>query len=155
MLQCGGDVPNTLCACDESSDCVSVATLPDNTVTATLIKPNWVREVAPYKLGESGNTILVMYGLELVVYENSVSSSGTMIAWPAGLRWFSGMSSNGVSRFLVCDTDSKAVFVRNVSGVLSDKINIDIDSNVEDFTVGDGKLWMGCWNGDIVVMSPR
>ena len=78
-----------------------------------------------------------------------------MIAWPAGLRWFSGMPLDGVSRFLVCSTDSKALFVMDVSGTLCDKINIDTVSNVEDFTVGDGKLWVGCYNGDVVTMAPQ
>ncbi len=147
--------PNTLCACDENSESVNVVRVTDNTVTATLVKPNWVRDETPYKLAVTGNTILVMYSFRLVVYENGVSSPGTMIAWPAGLRWFSGMSSDDVSRFLVCSPQSKAVFVLDVNGTLCDKINIDTNSNAEDFTVGDGKLWVGCYNGDIVTLSPQ
>ncbi len=97
-----------------------------------------------------------MYSFRLVVYENGVSSPGTVIDWPAGLRWFSGMSSDGVSRFLVCDTESRAVLVLDVSGTLCDEIHIDTVSNVEHYTVGTANSGWGvgmetllsCHHGD-------
>ncbi len=139
--------PNTLCACDENSEIVSVVKVTDNTVNTTLIKPTWVRDETPYKLEVTGNTILVMFSFQLVVYENGVSSPGTMLDWPAGLRWFSAVSSDGVSSFLVCDTDSKAVLVLGVSGTLCDEINIVTVSNVEGWGVGMETL-LSCHHGD-------
>ncbi len=92
-------------------------------------------------------------GSNLVVYRNGVSSPGTMVPWPVGLGDVYGMSSDGVSRFLLCDRDSNAVLTLDVRGNPCDKINVDTDSWICDCTVVDGELWVGCWNGDIVVMS--
>ncbi len=145
--------PDTLCACDASSGTVSVVSVTDNTVTATLRKPAEVRDATPKKIAVAGNATLVMYGCKLVAYKNGVSSPGTMVSIPAGLHSVRGMSSEGVSRFFV--SDDKAVFILDVSGKLCDKISIGTDSHVVDCTVGDGKLWVGCWDGDIVVLSPQ
>ncbi len=150
---------HTLCVCDVTSRSVSVVRVTDDTVTARLSKPEEVRDKRPARTAVLGDSVLVEYeGDNLVVYENGVSSPGTMVTWPAGLQSalsVYGMSSDGVSRFLVCDYKSKAVVTLDVSGKLCDKINVDIDSEVCDCTVVDGKLWVGCNNGDIVVLSPQ
>ncbi len=147
---------HTLCVCDMDSRSVSVVRVTDDTVTARLSKPEEVRDEGPDNTAVLGDSVLVEYGgYNLVVYENGVPSPGTMVTWPAGLQSVLGMSSDGVSRFLVCDVDSKAVWTLDVSGKLCDKINVDTDSRVQDCTVVDGKLWVGCWNGDIIVLSPQ
>ncbi len=56
--------------------------------------------------------------------------------------------------WFVTGTVIKAVFTLDASGKLCDKININTDSYVRDCTVVDGKLWVGCDNGDIAVLSP-
>ncbi len=146
--------PHTLCACDSNS--VSVVSVTKDTVTARLSKPEEVRDKKPQETAVLGDSVLVWYGgRNLVVYENGVFSPGVMVTWPAGLQRVWGMSSDGVSRFLICDESSKAVFTLDVSGKLCDKINIDTGSSVRDSTVVDGKLWVGCDNGDIVVISPQ
>ncbi len=162
-LECVGECwsvgvmsPHTLCACDRSSGSVSVVSVTDDTVTARLSKPEEVRDKEPWKTAVLGDSVLVRYGgHNLVVYENGVSSPGTMVTRPAGLQSVMGMSSDGVSRFLLCDEDSNAVWTLDVAGKLCDKINIDTGSKVWDCTVVDGKLWVGCVNGDIVVLSPQ
>ncbi len=147
---------HTLCACDRNRGTVSVVSVTDNTVTATLQKPAEVRYDSPNKIAvAAGNTILVMYGFKLVVYKNGVYSPGTMVPMPVGLQSVQGMSSDGVSRFLICDGRSNTVFILDVSGKLCHKINIATSSYVVDCTVGDGKLWVGSWNGGIVVLSPQ
>ncbi len=148
--------PHTLCMCDRGSGSVKFVSVTNDTVTARLSKPEEVRDETPRRTAVLGDSVLVLYGdANVVVYENGVSSAGTMVTWPAGLQSVWGMSSDGVSRFLVCDTDSNAVFTLDVSGYLCDKINIDTDTRVYDCTVVDEKLWVGCENGDIVVMSPQ
>ncbi len=165
--------PHKLCVCDrysETVNVVSVHSVADDNITATLSKPEEVRDKKPWTTAVLGDSILVRYeGDNLVVYENSVSSPGTMVTWPAELQSVVGMSSDGVSRFLVCDRISNAVFTMDVSRNLCDKINIasrvldctvvdgklGIASTVFDCTVVDGKLWVGCDNGDIVVMSSQ
>ncbi len=148
--------PHTLCVCDWTSDSVSVVSVRDDIVTARLSKPERVRDMQPRRTAVLGNSVLVQYHDDkLVVYENGVSNPGTMVTWPAGLRSESGMSSDGVFRFLVCDDVRNAVFTLDASGKLCDKINIDTESVVWDCTVVDGKLWVGCLNGDIVVMSTQ
>ena len=152
--------PHTLCACDRTSGSVSVVSVTDDAVTATLQKPLKVRGQAPYLTAVLGGSVLVMYeGHSPVVY-NGVSqwsqSPGTAVTRPAGLQFVRGVSSDGVSRFFLCDPDSTAVYILDVSGQLCDKVNIDTASlQVWDCTVGDGKLWVGCHNGDIVIMSPQ
>ena len=136
--------PDTLCACDWSS--VKVVNVTNDTVTATLRKPVEVADKRPVATAVLGCSILVQYDADanFVVYENGVSSPGITVAWPVKLQNVSGISSDGVSRFLVCDDWSKAVFTFDVSG--------DTTSKVLDCTVGDGKLCVGCSNGDIIVM---
>ncbi len=148
--------PHTLYACDWDSRNVSVVSVTDDTVTDRLGKPGEVKGKKPLKIAVLGDSVLVKYeDHNLVVYQNGVSSPGTMVTWPAGLQSVYGMSSDGVSRFLVCG--SKAVFTLDVSGKLCDKINIDIDSRywVCDCTVVDEKLWVDFIKGDIIIMSPH
>ncbi len=148
--------PHTLFACDRDKGSVSVVSVTNDTVTARLSKPEEVRDKKPRGTAVLGDSVLVRYeGDNLVVYENSASSPGTMVTWPAGLQSVYGMSSDGVSRFLVCERGSNTVFTLDVTGKLCDKINIHTGSRVRDCTVVDGKLWVGCYNGDIVVLSPQ
>lgn len=145
--------PRTLFVCDEDRGCVNSVTA-DNTVNRPLKKPTEVGNQRAQKLAALESAVLVWYGdRNLVVYEDGVFSPGTMVTWPEGLGKVSDMSSDGVSRFLLCDGDSKCVFILDVSGKLCDRIHIDTDSWVYDCTVGDGKLWVGCDNGDVIVMS--
>ena len=146
--------PQTLGVCDSDSRSVSVVSVTDDRVTATLRKPEVVEDETPDDTAVLGDSVLVRYGSSMVVYENGVSSTGTMVPTPMGLQSVYSMSSDGVSRFLVCDEESNTVFVLDVKGKLCDKINIDTDSRVEDCKIVDGKLWVGCYNGDIVVLSP-
>ena len=151
--------PHRLYACDLSSGSVSVVRVTDDTVRDKLRKHWKLRDKKPSITAVLGNRILVIYQLyghsKLVVYENGLSNHGTLVSWPAGLQSVCGISSDGVSRFLVCDGVSKAVFILDMRGKLCDKIYIDTDSVVWDCTAEDGKLWVGCHNGDIVVMSPK
>ncbi len=103
----------------------------------------------------AGNTILVLYGFKLVLHKNGVSSPGTMVTPPTGLNPVNCISSDGVSRFLVCNWKSKAVFILDMSGELCDKINIDTDRVVWDCTMAEGKIWVGYYTGEVHVMSPQ
>ncbi len=135
----------------------SVVGVTDDTVTATLGKPTYVRGKRPCRTAVLGDNALVEYQDRiLVVYENGLSSPGTVLqsVW--------SMSTDGISRWylqiLDCDDHSKAVFTLDVGGKLCDKTNLDTDTwyRMVDCTVGDGKLWVkGCDNGGIIVMSPQ
>ena len=147
--------PDTLCVCDIDSECVSIVSVK-NTVTGKLNKPAMVRDKQPKFIAVLGNAILTYYGdHDLILYENGVSSRGSVVPWPTGLQSPRGIFSDSVSRFLVCGGSEHSIFILDVSGKLCDKINIDTDSRVEDCTVGGGKLWVGCRNGDIIAMSPQ
>ncbi len=147
---------HTMVVCDRDIGSASVVSVTDDTVTARLSRPEEVGDQKPWMTAVLDDSVLMTYeGDSLVIYENGVSSAGTMVTWPAGLHSVNGVSSDGVSRFLLCDWESKAVFILDVSGKMCGKINIDTDSWVEDCTVVDGNLWVGCSNGDIVVMSPQ
>ncbi len=150
---------HTLCACDEDRGSVSVVNVTNDTVTASLQTPEEVTVKVPRQTAVLGDTILVWYGYEnLVIYENGQSSPGTMVTWPAGLESLHGicLSSDCVSRFLVWEHKSNVVFTLDVKGKLCDKLDINNDNKqVWDCTLGGGKLWVGCHNGDIIVMSPQ
>ncbi len=147
--------PGTLCACDYDSSSVTVVSVTDDTVTAKLRKT--VRDKKPYGTAVLPESVLVWYSSRrLVVYENGLSNPGSVVTWPTGLQSVEGMSSDGVSKFFVCDGVSNAVFMLDASGKqCGKKIKIDTDSTkVWDCTVVGTKLWVGCGNGDIVIMSP-
>ncbi len=149
--------PDTLCVCDSDSGSISLVSVKDDTVTATLEKPVGLRDMKPHRIAVLHDRLLVRYGSEghnLVLYENGISP-GTTAPWPTGMHSVCSMSSDGVSRFLICDRDFNAVYTLDVTRRLVDKINIDTDSEIEDCAVVDGELWVGCVSGDIVVMSPQ
>ena len=151
--------PRTLCACDLTRKSVSVVRVTDDTVTDILRKPEEVTSATPSAVAVIGDRVIVRYldpvalCQTLVVYENGVSSPGTVVDTPAGLQNVTTLSSDGVSRFLVCD-GSKSLFILDLNGKLCSNLSIGTDSWVQDCTVGDGKFLVGCWNGDIVIMSP-
>ncbi len=145
--------PDTLCACDRNSRSVSVVRATDDTVTATLRKPGEVMFEKPGFAAVLGDSVLVLYGgPQLVLYENGVSSPGTMLEWPEGLLEFRSMSSDGASKFFVCE--SEAVFILDVKRMLCNVVNINNDHAI-DCTVVDETLWVGCVDGDVVIMSPQ
>ncbi len=47
------------------------------------------------------------------------------------------MSTDGASRFLVCDSVSKAIFILDVRGKLCGKINVDTDGVIWDYAAED------------------
>ncbi len=151
--------PHRLYACDFSCGSVSVVRVADDTVESKLMKPWKSRDKKPRLAAVLGNRILVIYQLfglnKFVLYDHGVDSPGTMDYWPAALQSVRGISSDGVSRFLICDDVSKAIFTLDVRGKLCDKINIDTDSRVWDCAFGDGNLWVGCHSGDILILSPH
>ncbi len=108
--------PDTLCACDRNSRSVSVVRATDDTVTATLRKPEGVVLENPGLAAVLGDSVLVLYGgPQLVLYENGVSSPGTMLEWPDELS-FHSMSSDGASKFFACDDE--AVFILDMKRML-------------------------------------
>ncbi len=148
--------PHTVCACDRKTGTVSIVSVTDDIVTATLRKPASLGDEKPYYAAVLGDCVLFKYDDEnLVVYENGLSSAGSMVTWPPGLESVRSLSSDGVATFLVCD-ESNSVFFLDASGKLYDKIKIDTGSQysqVCDCTVVDGKLWAGCDDGHIIEIS--
>ena len=137
--------------------------MTDDTVTARLNKPEEQRD-KPLRTAVLGDSVLVCYGDNLVVYKTGVSSQGTMVRYPYGLNSVWGMSSDGVSRFLICDLERNYVFTLDFSGNVCDTIMImmmficsdimpDNDNRALDCAVVDGKLWVGCLNGNVILLS--
>ncbi len=145
----------TLCVCNYGNNAVSVVSVHDNRVTGRLSKPRQLQGDRPHSTAVLGDTVLVSYGDILVVHDNGVSSPGTMVTNPKGLLSVRSISTDDVSRFLLSDSRRHAVFILDPDGEFCDKIRVDTVSEVEDCTVGDGRLWVGCENGDIIVMSSQ
>ena len=149
--------PNSLSACDWDSKSVSIVNVKSDTESGGLSTPRQVKNSIPYRTAVLGDSILVVYtGPKLVLYKTGITSPGTVVTNPVGLQSVSSITTDGVSRFLLCDWKSRAVFVLDVRGVASYKINVNTDTEdgyVRDCTVGDKQLWVGCRDGDIVVMA--
>ncbi len=146
--------PHTLCACDVDDHAVRVVKVTNGTVTSNMMKPKGLTYSTPKRTAVLGDNILIWYTDDnLVVHGNGVSSPGTIVDMPPGLQMVKGMSSDGESRFFICNGPGRTVFILDMNGKLCVKVKINTDSNVQDCTVMDRKLLVGCKNGDIVVMS--
>lgn len=157
--------PHTLCVGDTKTEVFSVVNVKEDRITATINKPQCVRDNRPEKIAVLGDSILASYkkydGVStLVLYENGVSSPGTRIPSPDGLQTLSAISADiALSRFLLLDGTRHVVYILDVEGELCHTVDIDTDDYVSACTVGDGpqlgKLFMACSRPDrIIVMSP-
>ncbi len=146
---------NTLYVCDRVSGTVYLVDVTQDRVTATLQPPQEVRGKEPHYIAVLGDTILVGYGYNLVIYRHGVPTPGKLIPRPQGLESVTGLTTDHHSSFLASDAESDTVYVLDVGGNLTHTIPIPGDRKPGDCTVVGGQLWVGCWNGHIIVMSSQ
>ena len=147
---------DTLYVCDYSSKTVCLVDISQDRVTHRLQPPREVRDEAPYSIAVLGDTVLVCYvSNNLVIYRHGVPTPGKVIPWPQGLRDVTGLTTDHHSSFLLCDRRSRSVYVLDVSANHTHTIPIPGDRTPLNCTVVGGQLWVGCNNGDIIVVSSQ
>ncbi len=160
-LRCVGYVYNlavvstdTLYVSEMASNTVCLIDVTQDRVTARLQPPQEVRGQMPGNIAVLGDTVLVMYG-NLVIYRHGVPTPGKVIPRLQGQKAVSGLTTDHHSSFLLCDRRSRSVYVLDISGNHTHAIPIPGDRVPWDCTVVGGQLWVGCINGDIIVMSSQ
>ncbi len=153
--------PDTVYVSDGSSHSVRVVDVRDDRITSTLEKPDTVKGERPSSLAVLGDSVMVCYGrdLTLVIYRHGRPAPSKVIPQPGGLKSVFAVSTDWHSNFLVTDTltvkETNPVFVIDISGNVRHTVNIDSDSWPRDCAVVNRQLWVGCYNGDIVIMSSQ
>ncbi len=144
---------DTLCVC--ALDGVYVIDAAEGTVTEVLEPPKGMEGWKPFNIAVLGESILVQYDkATLLVYRLGVEAPGKLVKpLPKGSFSVSRLITDDHSRFLLVDPDSARILVLDVSGQLASLIRLPKDTRPQDCTIIGNKLWVGCRNGTIIVMS--
>ncbi len=148
---------DTLYVCDMDSRTVCLIDVSQDRVTHRLQRPWEVRGKTlqiMQIIAVLGDTVLVGYTSNLVIYRHGVPTPRKVIPRPQGLRNVLGLTTDHHSSFLLCD-GSMYVYVLDISGNLTHTIPIPGYRKPQDCTVVGEQLWVGCSNGDIIVMSSQ
>ncbi len=145
---------DNLYVCDWVTKTVCRVDVTQDRVTARLQTPPEVANELPSQIAVLGDTVLVVYvDLSLVIYHHSVHTPGELLARPQGLKSVFGLTTDHHFTFLLCDGSSRSVSVLDVSGNLTHTISVPGYKQPRYCTMVRDQLWVGCDNGDIVVMS--
>ncbi len=151
--------PDTVYIGDWHSGSVHVVNIRDDRKTSTLEKQDIVRGKPPLSLAVLGDSVMVGYGYgvsTLVLYRHGSPAPVRVIPRPGGLEYVTAVSTDCRCNYTVTDDETKSVFIIDADGELRHTVNIpDTDSRPRDCAVVDRQLWMGCYNGDIVIMSSQ
>ncbi len=151
---------DTVYVVDGSSNSVHVVDVRHDRITSTLEAPDTVRlgGACPYSLAVLGDGIMVSYGSAdhtLVLYRNGSNAPVQVMTSPGGLKHVTSVSNDCHNNYLVTDYKSQSIFVMKVNGELRHTVNINADSKTMDCVVVNKQVWVGCQNGDLVVMSSQ
>ena len=138
-----------------NSNTVCLVDVIQDRVTARLQPPREVGDKWSSNMAVLGDTVLVAYDDTLVIYRHGIPTADKLIPRPQGLRTVNALPTDHHSSFLVCDQDSRSVYVLDVTGNHTHTIPIPGDMKVHDCTVVEGQLWVGGNTRDIIVMSSQ
>ncbi len=147
---------DTIYVSDYDSHSVRVVDVKDDKITSTLETPDTVRDELPVSLAVLGDSIIVGYaypGTKLVAYSHGSPTPVRVIPNPWGMQNVNSISTDCHSHYIVTDNINKSVLVIDVSGNLRHKVNFDTESEMRDCIVVNRQIWLGCDNGEIVIMS--
>ena len=153
--------PDTVYVGDWSSDSVHVVSITDDRIISTLDKPDTARGDRPYSLAVLGDSVMVCYGHStLVVYRHGSPAPVRVIPHPGGLERVTAVSTDCHSNYIITHIMTRSVFIIDSDGKLRHRVNIphtdsDTDSRLRDCAVVNRQLWVGCLNGDIIIMSSQ
>ncbi len=147
--------PDTVYVGDWHSDSVHAVDVKNDKITLTLTKPDTVKRL-PWRLKVLGDSVIVCYGYDtLVVYHHGSPAPVRVIPCPGGLQFVSAVNCHSQDHLMLTDWKVKSVFVIGLSGDLRHTVNINPDSHPVDCVVVTRQLWVGCLNGDIIIMSSQ
>ncbi len=131
----------------------------------TLERPETVKSYdRPYRLAVLCHCVMVSYGYterHLVVYSHGSPTPVSVIPCPEGLDEVTAVSTDCQRHFLVIvsttksDSTSKSMLVTHVNGKICHTVDILTDRYIRDCAVINRQLWVGCLNGNIVIMSSQ
>ena len=150
--------PGRLYVCDWDTENVYLVDTAMDRTLAKLQKPLEIEGRAPYQLAVLKETVLVRYAGDdsLVVYRHDERErKGKLVASPKDLRMVRGITTDNRHQFLLTDHWAHAVFVIDRSGKYKYTIPIPGKRKPWDCVLHGAQLWVGCDNGDIVVMTAR
>ena len=150
--------PDTIYVCDVGRRSVLVVDVRDDSITSMLNKPDKTRSI-PYKLAVLGDCVMVSYDSgTLTIYRHGSPDCLKVIPWNEGVLGGSILSTDCQHNFLEIKPQikSQSVYVRDVSGNLRHTVNFDSDdSHPVCCAVVNRQLWVGCQDGDIVIMTSQ
>ncbi len=145
--------PDTVYSCGVTRDSVYIVDVRDDRITSVLKNPKSLIHERPHDVAVLGDSFMVSYNEgPLVVYHHGSSDPVRVIPRTGGLSP-SSISTDRQHHFLITDSTTNVVFVVDVSGDVLHKVNINTDSKIVDCAVVNRRLWVGCQNGDVVIMS--
>ncbi len=147
--------PNTLYVIDWDSQNVCLVDVTQDRVTARLQVPHAVKDVWGIQIAVLGDTVLVVYGVNLVLYRHGVPTPGRLLALPQGVHGVFGLTTDNHSAFLVSDRTSRTMCVLDISCNLTHTIPLPWQRRPLDCTVVGRQLWVLCENGHILVLSSK
>ncbi len=154
--------PDTVYVCDVGRS-VHLVNITDNRIISTLEKPDTLRYKPPRSLAVLGYSVMVCYGIDdptLVVYRHGSPAPVRVIPRTGGLERVTTVSTDCRSNYIVTDRWTRSVCIIASDGELRHTVNIphtdsDTDSGPQDCAVVNRQLWVGCGNGDIVIMASQ
>ena len=142
--------PSTVYVCDDRR--VHIVDVRGDRTVSYLENP---KGMLPQQVAVLCDTVLVnsIDVHTVALYLHGSLTPVRVISFPTRLR--SAITTAGQRHFLITDYNTKLVFVIDDSGNLSCKVNIDSESRAVDCVVVNRQLWVGCRNGDIIIMSSQ
>ncbi len=149
--------PDTVYVGDYDSRSVHVVNITADRIISTLDKPDTMRGKVPLSLAVLGDSVMVCYGRStLVVYRHGSPAPVRVIPRPGGLEEVTAVSTDCRSNYIVTDYLTSSVFIVDADCELRHAVNIPhTDSEPQDCAVVNRQPWVGCGNGDIVIMSSQ
>ncbi len=145
--------PDTVYICDYDSERVHVLDVREDEIKSTLQKPDTVRG-APWRLAVLGDSVMVSYTRgSIVIYHHGSPIYSRVIRWSDKIGDVTAVCTDCHLHFIVTDGKNKCVRPLEYNGEFCTPVGIPTDRGPQDCAVVNGQLWVGCANGDIVIMS--
>ena len=152
--------PDTVYVVDRDTERVHLVNITDDRKILTLEKPDTVRGW-PERLAVLGDSVMVCYSNDtLVVYRHGSPIPVRGMQKIVGLNYMPTVSTDCLSNYIVTQSETRYVHIIDSDGERHHSVYIpdsytdsDTVSLPTDCAVVNRQLWVGCSNGDIVIMS--
>ncbi len=152
--------PDTICVVhnDGSKYHANYVNIESGKIITSLAMP----KPEAFQTQTSAGERLAVYGDSVIIFipEDQIlvyreDGRTTRLPWPEGLSKVSSIRTDKHGHILVTDPANNIVFVLDSSGRVHARVEIQTDGEIQDCAVIDGQLWVGCYNGEIIIMSPE